>query len=135
MDGYPTTYTDDRGSETTTLFNDYKTLRVSLRGLEFTGTDFDSLEPPQDVTPEQLAQFSLHHNCLCSCRIQCRIPVPIEDHSGLINGHLAVNLVLGDPKPNGQLDREQLQIVLEYDNQRVAGSGTSGWFEDELLAI
>jgi hypothetical protein len=46
-----------------------------------------------------------------------------------------VELALGDPAPNGRLDREQLRIVLEYDDQRFVGHGTSGWFEDELLAI
>ena len=132
---YPTKYTDSHGLETTTIFNNGETLRVSLRGLEFVGNDFDSLESPKGATPEQLEPFSLHHRCLCRCRLECQIPVLIHDRSQQVHGDLVVELVLGGPTPNGQLDREELRIILEYDNERFESCGTSGWFEDELLGI
>jgi hypothetical protein len=131
---YPTTYTDALGSEPATLANDSETLRLSLRGVEFVGGDFDSLQP-KGAAPEQLKRFTLSQGCLCSCRIECRIPVPIHDHGEYVDGTLLVDVVLGDPAPNGSLDREKLRIVLEYGGQRFAGPGTSGWFEDELLAL
>ena len=131
---YPTTYTDAFGSEPTTLVNDGETLRLSLQGVEFVGGDFDSLEP-NGAAPEQLKRFTLSQGYLCSCRIECRIPVPIHDHGDQVDGTLLVEVVLGDPAPNGRLDREQLRIVLEYRGLRFAGPGTSGWFEDELLAL
>lgn len=134
MDRYPTIYSDARGSEATTIANDNKTLRLSLRGVEFAGGDFDSLEP-MGAEPEQLQRFTLNQGCLCSCRIECRIPVPVYERGKLLNGSLAVELVLGNPGANGGLDREELRIVLKYDGQRFVGPGTSGWFEDELLAI
>jgi hypothetical protein len=134
MDRCSATYSDAHGSETTTVDNDGETLRTTLRGVEFVGRDFDSLEP-NGAAPEQLGRFRLNQGCLCSCRIECRIPVPVDDRGRLLDGWLAVELVLGDPAPNGGLDREQLRIVLEYDGQQIAGAGTSGWFEDELLAI
>ena len=134
MDRYLATYSDTKGSERTTVDNDGETLGLSLRGVEFVGQDFDSLEP-QGAAAEQLRRFTLNQGCLCSCRIECRIPVPVHDHGRLLYGALSVELVLGDPAPNGGLDREQLRIVLEYDGQRFAGSGKSGWFEDELLGI
>jgi hypothetical protein len=134
LDRYPATYSDAHGCETTTIENDGETLRLSLRGVQFMGRDFDSLEP-QEAAPEQLRPFALHHGCLCSCRIECRLPVPIHAGGRLLDGTLVVELVLGDPAPNGAIDREELRIVLEYDGRRVAGPGTSGLFEDELLAI
>jgi hypothetical protein len=134
VDRYPATYSDAHGSEATTIANDSETLRLSLRGVEFVGRDFDSLEPT-GAAPEQLQRFTLNQGCLCSCRIECRIPVPVHERGKLLDGSLAVELVLGDPAANGGLDREQLRIVLEYDGQRFVGPGTSGWFEDELLAI
>jgi len=134
MDHYPATYADAQGSETTTLANDGKELKVTLRGVEFVGDDFDSLEP-RHATPEQLSRFTLHHGCLCSYRIECQVLVPVQDGGRLVDGSLFVKLVLGDPDPNGGLDSRQLQIVLEYDGQRFAGPGASGWFEGELLAI
>jgi hypothetical protein len=134
MDRYPATYSDAQGSETTTIDNDGETLGLSLRGIEFVGRDFDSLEP-KAAAPEQLRPFSLNQGCLCSCRIECRIPVPVHDHGRLLDGALSVEMVLGDPAPNGWLDREHLRIVLEYESKRFASSGRSGWFEDELLGI
>jgi hypothetical protein len=135
MDQYPAEYSDADGSEATVIINDGETLRMSLRGLEFFGNDFDSLEPPSDATPEQLGRFVLHRGRLCCCRIECRIPVPIQERGRQSQGYLTVALILGGPKPNGQLDSEQLSIALEYDNQRFVSPGTSGWFEDELLEI
>ena len=134
MDYYPATYSDAHGSEVTTIANDSETLRLLLRGVEFVGRDFDSLEPTC-AAPEQLRQFTLNQGCLCSCRIECRISVPVHDGGKLLEGSLSVELVLGDAAPNGGLDREKLQIVLEYNSQQFDGCGTSGWFEDELLGI
>ena len=51
------------------------------------------------------------------------------------DGALLVDLVLGDPAPNGGIDREGLRLVLQFDGRTFSGPGTSGWFEDELLAI
>jgi hypothetical protein len=134
VDRYPATYSDAHGSEATTIANDSETLRLSLRGVEFVGRDFDSLEP-MDAAPKQLRQFTMNQGCLCSCRIECGIPVPVHDRGRLLSGALLVELVLGDLSPNGGIDREQLRIILEYDGRQVAGPGTSGWFEDELLGI
>jgi Family of unknown function (DUF6304) len=134
VESYPATYSDAHGSEPTTIANDSETLRLSLRGVAFMGRDFDSLEPT-GAAPEQLRRFTLSQGCLCSCRIECRIPVPIHERGKLLDGTLSVELVLGAPTPNGGLDREQLRIILEYDGRRIAGTGTSGWFEDELLGI
>jgi hypothetical protein len=134
VDRYPATYTDAHGSETAAIDNNGEMLRLSFRGIEFVGNDFDSLEPNR-AEPEQLRRFTLNQGCLCSCRIECRIPVPVHDRGRLLGGVLLVELVLGDPAPNGGLDREQLRIVLEYDGQRFASPGTSGWFEGELLGV
>jgi hypothetical protein len=135
MVSYPAKYTDAHGQEETIIFNDGETLRMTIRGLEFAGTDFDSLEPAGDAPQGHMAQFSLHRNELCSCRIECEIPVPLNDHGNLKEGLLTVELILGDPAPNGSLDREELHITLSCNHGQFAGSGTSAWFEDELLGI
>ncbi len=135
MDSYPATFSDARGTESTVIFNDGATLHMRLRDLEFVGPDFDSLEPPHEASSQQLGQFSLSQGCLCSCRLKCQIPIPVHDRGREVIGSLDVVLTLGDPAPNGGLDREHLHIVLAYDNKRIASPGTSGWFEDELLGI
>jgi Family of unknown function (DUF6304) len=135
MDRYTGKYTDARGSESITICNDSLTLSVNIRGVEFAGTDLDALSPSVDATADQLRVFSLHRNDLCSCSIECEMPISIHDdgHDGM--GALCIKLRLGEPAPNGGLDREELLIVLTYNERRFAGSGLSGWFEDELIAI
>lgn len=135
MDRYPTIYSDVRGVESTTIESNGEELKITLRGVSFAGRDLESLEPLMDTPPVLLQQFSLHHGDLCSCRLECQIPVPVHDHGVQKSGTFSVELILGDPAPNGGLDREELWITLEYDGRQYVGPGTSGWFEDELLAI
>lgn len=135
MDGYPATYSDFRGTESTVLTNDGDLLRLTVRGVELSGPAFDSLYPPPDATPEQLGQFTLCQGSLCACRIECRMPVPVEENGRIVEGFLNVDLTLGNPTANGGTDRDELRIALEYAGRRIAGTGTSGWFEDELLDI
>jgi hypothetical protein len=134
MDYYTAKYSDAYGSEVATITNDGESLRVVLRGIEFAGPDFDSLSPA-DTLGDQPRRFSLHDNCLCSCRIECQIQIPVYDEGRQATGELFIDLTLGDPAPNGALDQGYLKIVLEYNGRRFSGSGKSGWFEDELLEI
>ena len=131
---YPAIYADAYGPEQTSISNDGETLTVPIRGVPFTGTDFDALRPPADATAEQLRTFSLHHGVLCACRIRCSIPVPIGGRMETV-GELAIELSLGDPAPPRGLDREALRIALHYGGKAIAGSSSGGWFEDELLSI
>lgn len=135
MDSYITKYTDSQGSEDTIISNDGRMLRVRIRGIEFSGTNFDSFEPSEEVTAAQLSLFTLEHNELCSCRFEFEIPILMSHLDSPSNGTLSVVLILGDPRPTGGIDREELQITLTCEWGRFSGSGKSGWFEDELLEI
>jgi hypothetical protein len=131
---YPALYSDAMGCVETTIFNDGELLRLSLRGVEFIGRDFDSLEPV-GATPEQLLQFRLHRGDLCSCQLRCQIPVPVQQENKLSDGMLFVEIVLGEPVSTVGIDRLELRLVLTYDGNKFVSVGTSGWFEDELLSI
>lgn len=135
MNHYPAKYSNDHFSEDTIIKNNGETLSVVIRGLEFTGNDFDSLSPVVDLTPEQQKYLPLWNDCLCSCHIGCEIPIPIYDQGQESSGKLFIRLDLGDPAENGGLDSEKLKIVLDYKNQSFTGSGAGSWFEDELLEI
>lgn len=132
---YPGTYSDADGEESIQIRNDGATLTVSIRGVEFAGRDFDSLEPIDNTPPEHLKLFRLHFNALASCKFtfEMRISVVVDDRD--CAGVLQVILTLGDPKPNGALDKEILVLQLGWEGQSVCSSGKSGWFEDELLEI
>jgi hypothetical protein len=127
---YDGTYSDARGREAIALTNDGATLRVTIRGVEFEGSDFDGLSPVDGST--ELAGFTLRRGELCACSFAFDIPIPVIADEVEIAGKLHVELDLGQPAPNGGLDREQLKLTLEYGEHRVASAGSSGWFEDEL---
>jgi hypothetical protein len=50
-------------------------------------------------------------------------------------GILEVHLELGEPLPNGCLDRQSLKLRLRFGTQIIASTGRSGWFEDGLLDL
>lgn len=135
METYAAKYCDAHGSEQTIIRNDSSTLSMELRGVRFTGSDFDAFEPDQNATSDQMAKFSLHHNSLCSCQIECEIPVAISVHGDPQQATLFVDLTLGDPRPNGGLDREDLSLKIVTDFGEYSSSGRSGFFEYELLEI
>lgn len=135
MQEYPATYTDAHGSEKTVITNDGETLRMVVRGVEFSGKSFDLLSPKSGTPQSQLATFTLNLDCLCACQMEWQMPVPILDSSHQALGEFQIRLVLGNPEPNGCIDGEELLITLVYKDQRFSGKGTSGWFEDELLDV
>lgn len=135
MNPCPAKYTDAKGEVQTSISNDGETLRINIRGVEFTGTDFDSLQPADDATPDQLGLVSLNVGRLCSCQIECELPIPVYGNGQELTGKLTIVLQLGDPAPNGGRDRQELLLCLEVNEQSFAGSGISGWFEDELIEI
>lgn len=106
-----------------------------VRGVKFQGQDFDSLEPTKEPDPAQLSSFTLNKGDLCSCVIEAEMHVPVVTSQGMEDGILTVHLELGDPAPNGGIDREHLTLQLKVGDQVIASKGWSGWFEDELLDI
>jgi len=132
---YPARYTDRYGVESTTLRNNGARLYLRLRGVTFSGADFDSLEPDPHAAPEALATFDLHGGALCNCTIECEIPLPVVQESRTIASPLEVHLELGRPTATGCLDREVLILSLRLEGQSFRSAGDSGWFEDELLTL
>lgn len=135
IDTYAARYCDARGVEQTIIRNDSSTLSMELRGVQFTGSDFEAFEPDQKATSNQLAEFSLHHNSLCSCRVECEISVTISVEGRVRPATLFVDLTIGDAKPNGALDRVDLKLKIVTEFGEYSGSGRSGYFEHELLEI
>ena len=54
---YPIRYVDDLGSVDTIIFNNGQTLSMKIRDVLFRGCDFDSLEPEENYTKEDLKSF------------------------------------------------------------------------------
>jgi hypothetical protein len=132
---YPTTYRDAHGEIATTIENDGQTLRVSLREVEFQGSDFDSLEPVRWSDPAQLSRFSLAGGSLCACTLEFSMPVTVLTEIGEARANLEVHLMLGRARANGGIDEETLRLALMVHDVCFASVGRTGWFEDELADI
>ena len=110
---YPTRFTDEWGTEATMIRNDGTNLSVTLRGVQFSGPDFDMLEPVADTPKGSLTKFTLSaFSCLCECVLDVEIETPVlfgdEEKKGVLTAHLE----LGKPSASGGLDRESLQLSL-----------------------
>ncbi len=130
---YPAKYRDRNGEVATSLKTDGKTLRLVVRGVEFTGKDFDSLDPVVNTPPEALASFALHQGSLYSCAIEFDMPIPVVG-AGSDLGLLHVRISLGEPVSSGCLDY-RVELDLELGEAHFLSSGKHGEFEGELLDL
>jgi Family of unknown function (DUF6304) len=138
---YPALYRDAHGEEATLIENDGKTLRMVVRGVEFTGRMFDDFEPSIAQDDPALVPFSLYCGSLCSYVIECDIPLPVAFGDETLDGRLHVRLDLGNPRQGttgpviGGIDRVDLLLTLTTAGQSLRSCGKHGWFENELDEI
>jgi Family of unknown function (DUF6304) len=132
---YPTRFTDRWGSEATTIRNDGANLSLTLRGVQFSGPDFDSLEANPHTPKESLAKFIVFFGGLCSCTFDVDIETPVLVGGEEQTGVLAVHLELGEPTGSGALDSETLRLSLRVKCNEYSSEGTSGFFESELQSL
>jgi hypothetical protein len=135
VERYPATYRDGAGVETIEIVNDRKTLRVTIRGIDFEGSDFDALVTVAGETAVHAAGFTLAQGSLCTCELQWEMPIAIGSTAEREVARLDARLVLGAPTAHGGIDREQLQLRLVCSRGTIESAGTSGWFEDELVDL
>ena len=135
-EGYPALYSDLNGAEETILRNDGKTLRLSLRGVEFSGSMFDDFTPEAGTQSSALLAFHINQfNELCDCQIEWEMPLPVvingEEKRAALHGHI----VFGVPDQRGRLDKLELRLTLRVEGREYSGAGRGGYFEYALLEI
>ena len=135
MNSYSAKYTDRNSCEAITFNYDGEILQTTIRGVEFRGSEFDDLEPSNNTPVDLLKQFTFSDNALCSCCLECEIPIDVCSQDKIFPGILSIAVILGNPKTNGSIDCEQVQITLTYNSNKFKSYGVSGWFEEELLEI
>lgn len=126
-------YQDRRGREQIAFGNDGTELSVVIRGVRFTGDDFDDLRPPGGLSDRAL--FTLAGESLCACELEWTVPVPvIVTGTGTVGGSLECHLRLGAPResPRGGIDAEELTLVLRFGRSLCHTERPHGWFEDAL---
>lgn len=135
LEKYPTIYRDQFGEEVTTIENNGSFLRMVIRGVEFESSMLDDWEAVTPLETTQLVSFPLRGNELCSYSLDFEMPVPVVVSDRIIQAILRVHFELGKPKPNGAIDREELQLELLVEGQSFKSQGKYGWFEDALREI
>lgn len=135
MEIYPAKYTDKHGEFETTIRNDWKNLRMTVRGVEFSGSSFDGLYPEKDSIISELETFTFAQECLCDCKISYEMPIEIITGDKVIIGNLAVQIELGEPNEKGWTEQDDIVLNLSYEGKTFRSDGKSQWFEDELLDI
>lgn len=135
MPEYPTTYRDRLGQIATSIHDDGSSLRITLRGVVFSGKDFDALSPERQLSENERQSFVLAHDDLCACSLRWSMPLTLLADGNELAAELHAVLDLGDPKTTGGITHEQLTLRLVSSVGDFSSSGLSGWFEDELLEI
>ncbi len=135
MPDYPTTYRDRLGQIETSIHANGSSLRILLRGIAFSGNDFDALAPEQPLSEDERALFTLAQDDLCSCSLSWIMPLTLLSPGGDLAAELHVVLDLGAPRADGGITDERLTLRLVSSVGEHRSSGLSGWFEDELLEI
>jgi hypothetical protein len=105
---YPARYRVGHGEEATVIENDSKTLRMVVRGVEFTGAAFDDFEPSIAHDGLVLASFTIDRGSLCSYMLECDVPLPIMSGNEILDGSLHRRLELGKPRQDtrgGEIER------------------------------
>lgn len=97
---YPAIYRDKHGEERTTITNDGKYLRMTIRGIEFVGMSFDLFDPPANIDKSELEQFTFYLDALCAFEVDCDIPVHVVKADGVVDGNLHIHMELGEPDIN-----------------------------------
>lgn len=136
-EAYPAVYRDRFGEVTTTLYNDGKQLRITLRGVEFAGRSLDDWDPDTHVDATLLQSFTFMRSGrdLCEYILEFDMLIPVVFQAEQLQGTLHVLLTLGAEAPNGRVDQEILFLRLTVGDYSFASQGKGGWFEDELLDI
>lgn len=132
---YPATYEDRHGREQVAIHNDGEVLRLTVRGVTFSGPDFDSLSPSPEAEPALLESFMLYGGDLCVCTLRWTMPLPLVSGGVETPAWLDASLILGEPAPPRGLTQERLALELRSSLGNFRSRGTSGWFEDELLEL
>lgn len=97
----PAIFRDKRGTERIVIQTTGLSLSTTIRGIDLTGTDFDSLTP---ATASD--QFDLCHGYLCGCELNITIPARLVSADGLRPVEIHAEINLGYQGPSGGLDAE-----------------------------
>lgn len=131
---FPAIYRDAGGEASTEIVIDGRELRLVVRGVEFSGSDFDALEPDPVSEPAKLTGFALQDGSLVSCQIEFTMPilVVVGDATSEYPLHLRIEIPRQEPKIRNWT---KAFLTLTMGNRTICSTGHSGHFESEMLDL
>ncbi|GGG52442.1 DUF6304 family protein [Bizionia arctica] len=125
---YSAKYKDKFGELETKIYSDGSSLNLTLRGIQFEGTDFEGLE---GIVDESKFEYVLYENGigdLTNFELMAVIPVNIVRNKKEIIGNLETFIATGN---NNSVVR--LKLETEYDT--FLSEKEYGYFEDAIIGI
>ena len=131
---WPGYYTDSRGRDAIVMKAKGASLSAEIRGVTFTGSDFDNLQPPASI--DGTAAFATHYGMLTDYELAWEMPVQVVRGGTELAATLRCQLVLASPTAAGSRAVEELTLSLSVPgDEPVAGARPYGFFEDALADI
>jgi uncharacterized protein DUF6304 len=131
---FPAIYHDSHGQAAAEIAIDGRELHLKVRGIEFSGLDFDALEPNPGSAPTELAVFALQSGCLVSCEIELTMPILVA--VGNARQHCPLHLRIEVPRTEPEVRTwAKAFLTLTIGDKTFRSAGHSGLFELEMLDI
>ncbi|MGW2057960.1 DUF6304 family protein [Streptomyces sp. NPDC001840] len=117
-------YRDRQGAEAITLTAGGRQVRTRIRGVEYEGADFATLEPVGAG------------EALSSCVMEWDIPLPVGSGGTVQQATLSCLLALGERGPEAPVGRgPELSLTLHFGGAAYASGISGGGFEEALDRI
>ncbi|MFJ2649791.1 DUF6304 family protein [Streptomyces sp. NPDC087420] len=116
-------YRDRLGAEAITILSGGQQVRTSIRGVEYEGTEFATLEPVGAGA------------VLSSCVMEWDMPMPVSTEGAVQRATLNCLLALGERASGDPLGRAELSLTLRCGGAAYESGIAGGGFEEALGRI
>lgn len=147
---YPAHYKDQFGSESTTIIDDdYRAIRMNLRGVEFSGGYF-SLSTTSEINSVATQGFQFFEDKLCAYSLDFELPITIVSKGRDLEANLRVKLECGKPvastvwhrradgrveKEIERIDKHTVSFEIELERNIYRFDSQYGGFETPLIKL
>jgi len=135
MRKYPIKYTDRFGTEETEIYSDGSMMYVTLRGIQFEGSDFEALEGHIDTKKFDYAIYQNGSGELSNYRLQVHFPIKMIHNRRITNETLQFEIEVGKNLEIKGLDPIVNAIELNTSFGNFKSTKEIDFFEDAIIDI
>jgi hypothetical protein len=137
MRKYPATYQDKRGTETTVINSDGSDMFLTLRGIDFEGSDFEMLSGEIDDSKFDYEKYEDGSGDLTNFKMTVEIPIRLFDKATkkTFTEPLTINVEVGETVNIQGLDSVINSLTLATSFGDFTFAKKLEWMEDAMIAI